>query len=245
MIERNIRLIYQYDGSRYFGFQRQPNKITVQGEIEKILRMVTKEEINLISAGRTDRGVHAKCQVSNFYTFSKISVEKFYYLLNKMLEKDICILKVDEVEIDFNSRYNAKYREYEYIISQKKNPFSARYTKYFPEKIDINKLEKIFQKFVGIKDFKNFRLNDCVSRVSIREIVSIKVDEDKDDTIKITIRGSSFLKSQIRIMVGTALEVYKEKLPEDYIELLLTDFSREYRKILVEPEGLYLSKIDY
>lgn len=245
MIERNIRLIYQYDGSRYFGFQRQPNKITVQGEIEKILRMVTKEEINLISAGRTDRGVHAKCQVSNFYTFSKISVEKFYYLLNKMLEKDICILKVDEVEIDFNSRYNAKYREYEYIISQKKNPFSARYTKYFPEKIDINKLEKIFQKFVGIKDFKNFRLNDCVSRVSIREIVSIKVDEDKDDTIKITIRGSSFLKSQIRIMVGIALEVYKEKLPEDYIELLLTDFSREYRKILVEPEGLYLSKIDY
>lgn len=245
MQERNIKISYQYDGSRYFGFQRQPNKLTVQGEIEKILKYVTKEEINLISAGRTDRGVHAKHQVSNFYTFSSISTDRFKYLLNKMLPVDIFVLDVEEVDIKFNSRYNAKYREYEYLISNKRNPFSAKYVKYISQKIDLEKFEKIFQSFVGIKDFKNFRLNDCVSKVSIREIVSIRVEEIDESTFKIVVRGSSFLKSQIRIMVGTALAIYQKKLPENYIDILLNDFSKEYRKILAEPEGLYLSKIEY
>lgn len=242
---RNIKLSYMYDGSRYFGFQRQPKQITVQGEIEKILKLVCNEEINLISAGRTDRGVHAKHQVSNFYTSSNVSADKFKYLLNRALPQDIYIFDVEDVAEDFNSRHDAKYREYEYIISFEKNPFEARYVKYSQEKIDAEKLKEIFSSFVGIRDFKNFRLNDCVSKVSIREIMAIDVENFEKNKIKITVRGSSFLKSQIRIMVGTALEVYREKLPRNYIELLLSDFSKEYRKILAEPEGLYLSKIVY
>lgn len=242
---RNIKLSYMYDGSRYFGFQRQPKQITVQGEIEKILNLVCNEQINLISAGRTDRGVHAKHQVSNFYTFSSISTDKFKYLLNRALPQDIYIFDVEEVEDNFNSRHDAKYREYEYIISFEKNPFEARYVKYFQEKLDVKKLKDIFSSFIGIKDFKNFRLNDCVSKISIREIMAIDIEEFERNKIKIIIRGSSFLKSQIRIMVGTALEVYKGNLPNNYIELLLRDFSKEYRKILAEPEGLYLSKIVY
>nr|WP_293992020.1 tRNA pseudouridine(38-40) synthase TruA [uncultured Fusobacterium sp.] len=242
---RNIKLSYMYDGSRYFGFQRQPKQITVQGEIEKILKLVCNEEINMISAGRTDRGVHAKHQVSNFYTSSNISADKFKYLLNRALPQDIYVFDVEDVEESFNSRHDAKYREYEYIISFERNPFEAKYVKYFQEKIDVEKLKEIFSSFVGIKDFKNFRLNDCVSRVSIREIMAVNVEKIEENKIKITVRGSSFLKSQIRIMVGTALEVYKGKLPRNYIELLLNDFSKEYRKILAEPEGLYLSKIVY
>lgn len=245
MCRRNIKLSYMYDGSRYFGFQRQPKQITVQGEIEKILKFVCNEEINLISAGRTDRGVHAKHQVSNFYTSSKIPIDKFKYLLNRALPNDIYIFEVEDVPEDFNARHNAKYREYEYIISFEKNPFEARYVKYFSQKIDIEKLKKIFISFLGIKDFHNFRLKDCVSKVSIREIMSIDIKNFESNKIKITIRGSSFLKSQIRIMVGTALEIYKDNLPENYIEILLTDFSKEYRKFLAEPEGLYLSKIVY
>lgn len=245
VVKKNIRLDFMYDGSRYFGFQRQPKQITVQGEIEKILKLVTKEDINLISAGRTDRGVHAKHQVSNFYTSSTISPEKFKYLLNKSLPKDIYILNVTETDENFNSRHDAESREYEYIISSEVNPFEANYVKYFPEKIDIEKLKKIFSPFIGIRDFENFRLKDCVSRISIREIYSIDIEKIEKNKIKIIIKGSAFLKSQIRIMVGTALEVYRGKLPENYIELLLKDFSREHRKILAEPQGLYLSKIIY
>lgn len=244
-IEKNIKLVYSYDGSLYYGLQRQPNKKTVQGEIEKILKTITREEINLITAGRTDRGVHAHMQVSNFFTFSTIPAEKIKYILNRSLPKDIYIKSVEEVDINFNARYDAKYREYVYIISWKRNPFESRYSKFYPEKIDINRLEKILKKFEGIKDFKNFRLNDCVSKTTIREIKNISVENFEEGKIKIRIKGSSFLKSQVRIIIGTALDVYEGKCDENYIEKLFSDFSREYKKTLVEACGLYLNEIIY
>ena len=148
MGRKNIKIEFRYDGSRYYGFQRQPDKITVQGEIEKILRIVTKEEINLISAGRTDRGVHANHQVSNFYTSSTIPIEKYKYLLTRALPKDIDILSVEEVDENFNARHNAKMREYIYIISWEKNPFEARYCKFVKDKCKGHKpiLEDIEKK---------------------------------------------------------------------------------------------------
>ena len=245
MERKNIKLEFRYDGSRYYGFQRQPNKITVQGEIEKVLRIVTKEEINLISAGRTDRGVHAYHQVSNFYTSSSIPVEKYKYLLTRALPKDIDILSVEEVSEEFNARHDAKMREYIYIISWKKNPFEAKYCKFVKDKIDAEKLENIFSSFLGIHDFRNFRLSDCGSKITIREIYSIEVKYFSENKLRICIRGSAFLKSQVRIMVGTALEVYYKNLAENHIELMLNDFSKEYKKYLVEAEGLYLNKINY
>lgn len=245
MERRNIKLEFRYDGSRYFGFQRQPKQITVQGEIEKILRTVTKEEVNLISAGRTDRGVHANHQVSNFYTFSTIPVDKFKYLLSRVLPADIEILSVEDVEENFNARHDAKSREYLYIISWNRSPFKARYCKFVKEKIDAERLEKIFSDFIGIKDFQNFRLKDCASKITIREIYEIRVEYSGANEINIYIKGSAFLKSQIRIMVGTALEIYYENLSEDTIKKMLTDFTKEYKKNLVEPEGLYLNRIEY
>ena len=245
MERKNIKIEFRYDGSRYYGFQRQPDKVTVQGEIEKILKIVTKEDINLISAGRTDRGVHANHQVSNFYTSSNIPVEKYKYLLTRALPKDIDILSVEEVDKNFNARHDAKMREYIYIISWEKNPFEARYCKFVKNKIDVEKLKKIFYSFLGIHDFRNFRLSDCVSKITIREIYSIDINYFLENKLKIYIRGSAFLKSQVRIMVGTALEVYYGKLPENHIELMLNDFSKDYKKNLVEAEGLYLNKIYY
>jgi len=229
MERKNIKIEFRYDGSRYYGFQRQPNKETVQGEIEKILKIVTKEDINLISAGRTDRGVHANHQVSNFYTSSTIPD----------------ILSVEEVDEKFNARHDAKMREYVYIISWEKNPFEARYCKFVKDKIDAERLEKIFSSFLGIHDFRNFRLSDCVSKVTVREIYNIDVKYFSENKLKICIRGSAFLKSQVRIMVGTALEVYYKNLPKNHIDLMLNDFSKEYKKSLVEAEGLYLNRINY
>ena len=245
MGRKNIKIELIYDGSRYYGFKIQTNKITVQVSIEQVLRIVTKEEINLISAGRTDRGVHANHQVSNFYTSSNIPIEKYKYLLTRALPNDIDILSVEEVDENFNSRHNAKMREYVYIISWEKNPFEARYCKFVKDKIDVEKLEKIFSDFIGIHDFKNFRLSDCVSKVTMREIYQIEVKYFGESKIKIYIKGSAFLKSQVRIMVGTALEIYYGRLAENHIKLMLNDFTKEYKKNLVEAEGLYLNKIEY
>ena len=158
---------------------------------------------------------------------------------------NIDILSVEEVDENFNARHNAKMREYIYIISWEKNPFEARHCKFVKEKIVAEKLEKIFSDFIGIHDFKNFRLSDCVSKVTIREIYEIEVKYFGNSKIKIYIKGSAFLKSQVRIMVGTALEIYYGRLPENHIKLMLNDFTREYKKNLVEAEGLYLNKIEY
>ena len=161
------------------------------------------------------------------------------------MPNDIDILSVEEVDENFNARHNAKMREYIYIISWEKNPFEARYCKFVKDKIDAEKLEKIFSDFIGVHNFKNFRLNDCVSKVTIREIYQIEVKYFGENKIKIYIKGSAFLKSQVRIMVGTALEIYYGRLPENHIRLMLTDFTKEYKKNLVEAEGLYLNKISY
>ena len=127
---RNIRLKYRYDGSLFFGFQRQIDKRTVQGEIEKLLEIVLKEKVNMISSGRTDRGVHALIQVSNFLTSSTIPLDKLQYVLNRSLPQDIDIIEIDEVDMQFNSRFDAGKRGYRYIISWDKDPFKSRYETY-------------------------------------------------------------------------------------------------------------------
>lgn len=242
---RNIKIIYQYDGSSFYGFQRQPKKRTVQGEIEKILNILLNEKIDLISSGRTDRGVHAFCQVSNFQTSSVIPLEKLKFALKKGVVQDIKIIDVEEVHKSFNARFDAKSRGYKYIISSEKNPFRSRYETFIKEKINIARLQDILSTFVGIHDFNNFRLSDCGSKTSIREIYSINITKLDEYRLEITFLGNAFLKSQIRIMVGTALDIYFENRDENIIYDMLENPKKRFIKKVAPPFGLYLSEVNY
>lgn len=242
---RNIKLTYRYDGSLFYGFQRQPEKRTVQGEIEKLLNVVFKKEIDLISSGRTDRGVHALIQVSNFYVDSTIPIERLKYILNRGLPLDIELLDVEEVEEKFNSRFDAKNRGYRYIISWERNPFRSRYETFINREIDIKRFYEILKPLIGIHDFNNFRLSDCGSKTSVREIYDIKIEKLEEKRIAIDLLGSSFLKSQIRIIIGTALNIYFKELPENYIEEMLKNPNKKYLKKVAPPYGLYLSQVNY
>lgn len=242
---RNIKLTYRYDGSLFYGFQRQPEKRTVQGEIEKLLNVVFKKEIDMISSGRTDRGVHALIQVSNFYVDSTIPIERLKYILNRGLPLDIELLDVEEVEEKFNSRFDAKNRGYRYIISWEKNPFRSRYETFINREIDIKRFYEILKPLIGIHDFNNFRLSDCGSKTSVREIYDIKIEKLEEKRIAIDLLGSSFLKSQIRIIIGTALNIYFKELPENYIEEMLKNPNKKYLKKVAPPYGLYLSQVNY
>lgn len=242
---RNIKITYRYDGSMFYGFQRQPEKRTVQGEIEKILNIVLKTEIDMISSGRTDRGVHALIQVSNFYTESNIPIERLRYVLKRGLPMDIELLNIEEVQEDFNSRFDAKSRGYRYIISWEKNPFKSRYETYVNRKIEIDRFLEILQPLVGIHDFNNFRLSDCGSKTSIREIYSIDIERIDEFRIAIDILGSSFLKSQIRIIVGTALDIYFGVRNKEYIKEMLENPNKKFVRKVAEPYGLYLSNVNY
>lgn len=242
---RNIKLTYRYDGSLFYGFQRQPEKRTVQGEIEKLLNVVFKKEIDMISSGRTDRGVHALIQVSNFYVDSTIPIERLKYILNRGLPLDIELLDVEEVEEKFNSRFDAKNRGYRYIISWERNPFRSKYETFINREIDIKRFYEILKPLIGIHDFNNFRLSDCGSKTSVREIYDIKIEKLEEKRIAIDLLGSSFLKSQIRIIIGTALNIYFKELPENYIEEMLKNPNKKYLKKVAPPYGLYLSQVNY
>ncbi|MBC2854098.1 tRNA pseudouridine(38-40) synthase TruA [Cetobacterium sp. 2G large] len=244
-MERNIKLTYSYDGSEFFGFQRQPGFRTVQGELEKVLGTIFKNKIDLVSAGRTDRGVHAKKQVSNFYTTSSIPLEKIKRIINGLIPNDIFILDVQEVDLEFSSRFSATYRSYEYYIGEDRNPFQSRYVTFVYEQLDLERLNKIVSPLVGQHDFSNFRLSDCGSNTTIREIYEAKFERVNEKTIKLYVKGNAFLKSQIRIIVGTVLSIYFGKKPENYLIEMLKNPNIQYAKIVAEPFGLHLFDIGY
>ncbi|MGY0393744.1 tRNA pseudouridine(38-40) synthase TruA [Fusobacterium sp. SYSU M8D902] len=242
---RNIKITYRYDGSMFYGFQRQPEKRTVQGEIEKLLNVVLKTNIDMISSGRTDRGVHALIQVSNFHTDSTIPLEKLKYVLNRGLPLDIELLDIEEVEEEFNSRFDAKSRGYRYILSWERDPFKSRYETYINREIDTKRFASVMEPLIGIHDFNNFRLSDCGSKTSVREIYSIDVKKLDSSRIAVDILGSSFLKSQIRIIIGTALDVYFGVRDESYLREMLENPNKKFIRKVAEPNGLYLSKVNY
>lgn len=199
----------------------------------------------MVSSGRTDRGVHALIQVSNFFTSSPIPLDRMRYALNRGLPLDIELLDIEEVDLEFNSRFLPKSRAYRYIMTWKRNPFESRYTTYVNKKIEKDRFFEIMKPLIGVHDFNNFRMSDCGSKTSIREIYSIEVKKIGSNRISVEILGSSFLKSQIRIIIGTALNIYFGNLPSNYMEEMLKNPDKKYLKKVAEPNGLYLSKVDY
>lgn len=242
---KNIKLTYMYDGTDFYGFQKQPEKRTIQGEIERVLAFYIKDEINLISSGRTDSGVHASMQVSNFFTNSKMPIEKILYALNKHLPNDIYIKNIEEVPLDFNSRFSTKERVYEYFICFEKNPFKNRFSTFIPEKINLDEFLKILKILEGRHDFKNFKLSDCTSKHQVREIFSITGRIFDNSSLVIQIRGNAFLKSQIRIIIGIGLDIYFQKKSKDYFKRMLNEFDKDFQKTVAPPNGLFLSEIIY
>jgi len=241
---RNIKIVYRYDGSDFYGFQRQPGRRTVQGEIEKALKVILKEDINMVSAGRTDRGVHALMQVSNFSTENPIPADRFYKALYNLMPRDIDIITLEDIDEGFHSRFGAVSRAYRFKMTWERDAFNRRYTSYVNEKVDAKRFERIMQPLVGRHNFENFRLSDCVVHKPIREIWEIKCSETENG-IEVYLRGNAFLKSQIRIIIGTALSVYFGKQPEGHIEERLANPEKEYSKLIADGSGLYLCDVEY
>ncbi len=244
---RNIKLTIEYDGKDFNGWQKQPNKLNIQGTIEKAIEEITGEKIELSASGRTDSGVHALGQVANFKTNSTIPIEKFPIAINSKIKKSIVIKSAEEVEERFHSRLCCKKKTYRYIINNTKEG-TAIYRNletHIPIKLDVNKMKQAISYFEGEHDFKAFKASGTSSKSSVRTIYKAELIEKENNKIWIELTGNGFLYNMVRIIVGTLVDVGLGKIEPEEIKKIIEEKDRAKAGKTLPPQGLYLVKVEY
>ena len=244
---RNIKLTIEYDGKDFNGWQKQKDKLNIQGTIEKAIEAVTGEIVDLNASGRTDAGVHAIGQVANFKTNSKIPIEKIPVALNTKLKKTIRIIDAEEVEDKFHSRLSCKRKTYRYVINNSEFS-SALYRNmecHISKKLNIEKMQTAAKYFEGEHDFKAFKASGTSSKSSRRTIYEAKVYKRDDGRICIELTGNGFLYNMVSIISGTLVEVGLGKINSNDITKIIDEGKRENAGKTLPPYGLFLVKVEY
>ncbi len=228
------------------GWQKQPNKLNIQGTIEKAIEEITGEQVELNASGRTDAGVHALAQVANFKTNSKLPIEKIPLAINSKLKKSIIIKEAEEVDERFHSRLTCKQKTYRYVINNTHNGTAIyrNFECHIPTKLDIDKMKQAVKYFIGEHDFKAFKASGTSSKSSVRTIYDAKVYND-NDRIFIELTGNGFLYNMVRIISGTLVDVGLGKIKPEEIENIINIGKRENAGKTLPAHGLYLVKVDY
>lgn len=238
-------ITFSYDGSSFMGYQRQKNLKTVQGSIEKVLFSLSKKEINLVSSGRTDKGVHGINAKAHFDLDLDISLYSLKKVLNKNLNGEIYIKDIEIVDNNFHSRYNVYYKTYNYYINTNMyNPIERNYIYQYNKKLDINKMRKASILLLGEHDFRGFCFQSKDKENTIREIYSCTI-KDNNGIIEISLTGNGFLRKMVRNIVGTLIEIGSLKKEEDEIEKILNNKGLYHNKKCVPSCGLYLKDVVY
>ncbi len=243
----NYKLLIQYDGGKYSGWQRLGNDDrTIQGKIEKVLSEMLGRKIEIIGCSRTDADVHAIGQVANFKVNEKLNTNEMKNYLNKYLPQDIAVTKVISMSEDFHARYNAKAKTYLYKIwnEEYSNPFMRKYSMHVPKPLNIEKMKEAANNFIGEHDFTTFTNAKSKKKSMIRKVYSIDFIVE-GSFINIRICGNGFLHNMVRKIVGTLIEVGHEKIKSEDIAIILKSKERNQSGILADGCGLYLEKIDY
>ena len=243
---RQIVLTLSYDGTRYAGFQIQKNGVTIQAVLEKTLKSILKTKIRLLSASRTDAGVHALAHVVSFKTESVISPPALKRALNSLLPQDIVVKEAKEVSLTFHPRFDAALKRYRYTIRHhpSRSPFDRLYTTYYPYPLDLSAMRKAARPLVGRVDFKSFQASDKKERSSIRNIHHLSIRE-KSPYVIIDVVGDGFLYKMVRNIVGTLLEVGRGKWAPSEMKKILSKKNRSKAGFTAPARGLCLLSIRY
>lgn len=243
----NYKIIIAYDGTNYCGWQKQPNEETAQEVLERTIAVPLRQQVNIVGASRTDSGVHAKGQVGNFLYDKKIHFSKFLISVNALLPKDIRVKEVELVSDDFNSRFFAKWKIYQYHLwlDKVQDPFSHRYSYHVFKKIDLELLQKAANLLVGTHDFTSFgNIGGATKENCIRTIKRIDI-KNRDGGVYLEFEGNGFLYKMIRNITGTLLEVASGKRPINDIELILKAKDRRKAGQAAPAHGLCLIEVKY
>ena len=246
---RNIRLLIEYDGSRYDGWQRlgkSGGNDTIQSRLETVLSRLTDETVNVIGSGRTDKGVHAAGQVANFHTCTDMSCEELRDQMNRYLPEDIGILDAREAAPRFHSRLNALSKTYVYRIATGPCPcvFDRKYSWYAPWVTDVEKMREAARLLVGEHDFLGFSSVRRTNKSTVRCIREIRI-EKRERQLRLVFVGDGFLYHMVRILTGTLAEIGAGKKAPQSVEDVLLSKNREMAGVMAPPQGLCLENVRY
>ena len=245
---RNIRLVIEYNGARYCGWQVQPNakKKSIQEVIEKVLYKIIRERVRLISSGRTDAGVHALAQVANFHAASKIPLGKLKLGLNGLLPRDIKISGIKEVTPDFHSRFSSKAKLYRYTILNRgySSPLMEGRAFFYPHPLALRAMRRESRSLLGRHDFSSFQASLGKDKNPVKTIKKISITK-KNSLIYIDIEADGFLYNMIRNIVGTLIQAGRGKLAKGRLKKILLLRDRRAAGQTAPPSGLCLLKVKY
>ncbi|HLC19271.1 MAG TPA: tRNA pseudouridine(38-40) synthase TruA [Thermodesulfobacteriota bacterium] len=245
---RNIKLLIEYEGTNYAGWQVQSDQPTVQGTIIEAIKGLTGEGVTLTGASRTDSGVHALGQVANFRTRSGIPEERVRSALNALLPEDIAVREATEAGADFDSRRDARSKTYLYRVLNR--PFRSallrRYSWFVSRPLDVGLMREASRHFVGgEKDFSSFRAAGSDALHSVREVLSVDINENGEGLIEFEVRGTAFLRHMVRIMVGTLVTVGRGRIGPAEVGAIIEARDRTIAPLTAPPQGLFLVNVEY
>lgn len=243
---RNIKLILSYDGTEFSGWQRQPDRRTVQQTLEEAIGRLTGVESTTNASGRTDAGVHAIGQVVHFYTESAHEPETFVKALNAMLPPDVRVYAAEDVRQAFHATLDAKAKLYRYVIDNAKvaDPFQVRHAWHVFPKLDSAAMHRAAQSLKGRHDFHSFETNWPNRTSSVRTITHIAVNR-VNDFVWVDVEADGFLYNMVRSITGTLVEVGKGKWPESKVATILAAEDRREAGPTAPPQGLFLVRVRY
>ncbi len=247
MAVRRIRLLIEYDGTAYGGWQLQNNAPTIQGMLEQALLRLTGETIRVTGASRTDAGVHARGQVAHFDTQSAIPAERFSYALNTFLPPDIRVQDSCQTVAQFHARFWTRGKRYSYTICNRRHASALLYRRawhvYRP--LDLTRMQQAAQMLVGTHDFAAFCATGGSARTTVRTLHDVRIERAPEDCVVITVEGNAFLYNMVRIIAGTLAGVGQGDLARDVIQRMLDTGDRKLGGVTAPPQGLILEQIEY
>ena len=245
-MSKNYKMIISYDGARYYGWEHQPDRPTIQGKLEDVLKEMCGEPVDVIGAGRTDAGVHAQAMVANVKMDTDKNCIQIRDYMNRYLPNDIAVKEVREASDRFHARYKAVGKLYTYTCFD--GPvipvFQRKYMNILTERVNVGKMKEAASYLEGKHDYKSFCGNPHMKKSTVRIVDRIDI-ERKGGTISLSFHGTGFLQNMVRIMTGTLLEVGAGRMEPEEVEEILEARDRSKAGPTAPPQRLWLMKVDY
>jgi tRNA pseudouridine38-40 synthase len=243
---RNIRLLLEYDGLPFHGWQIQPQSPTIQEVLQRALERITGEEAVLKASGRTDAGVHALGQVANFHTRSGIATDAFPRALNSLTPPSITVLEAGEVDPSFDSQFSALSKTYRYFLLLRPHASALDHTRHWhvPSRLNLPRMRRAASLLTGKRDFSSFRAAGCGAKSPVRRLSRLEMAR-RGDRLSIELEADGFLRHMVRNIVGTLVEIGRGRLHPDDIPLIVKAKDRSRAGVTAPPYGLFLHSVVY